>query len=135
MTTSMKTMKRTMMSAKTTTEPLPDGRRHDLVRKAVRVRALRDPLGAMGQRRTGARVGREARARRAVAVGTLASFLAIFGVVVATAPAVEPAVEPSMSQPAMTVPPPTARIAQPEVIRVVRVESRAPEEHVRSRAS
>ncbi|HEU0115523.1 MAG TPA: hypothetical protein VFQ80_12645 [Thermomicrobiales bacterium] len=49
--------------------------------KAVRVRALTDPRGALGVRQTGARVERERQARRAVFLATLASFVGTFAAI------------------------------------------------------
>ncbi len=51
-----------------------------LARKAVIARELTDPLGRHGFRRTGDRLEREARARRAVFVGALASFAAALAI-------------------------------------------------------
>lgn len=48
-------------------------------RKAIRVRALTDPLGAKGHRRTTDRVERECRARQLAFGGVLAAFGAFLG--------------------------------------------------------
>lgn len=48
-------------------------------RKAVRARALTDPLGAMGQRDSRRRIAREGRARRLATIGAAVSFAGSLG--------------------------------------------------------
>jgi hypothetical protein len=60
-------------------------RNAELARKAVRARALTDPLGAKGFRDTSGRMKREGSARRVVAVGAAASFVASFGFIALSA--------------------------------------------------
>jgi hypothetical protein len=55
---------------------------HDLVvSKLVRVRALTDPLGALGYRQTRQRIEREERARRTIFVAVLTAFVALLGLI------------------------------------------------------
>lgn len=66
----------------------PQPGRTELERRAhqrARVQHLTDPLGAMGFRDTGARVRREAAARRALFVATVASVLGGVGILAASA--------------------------------------------------
>lgn len=58
--------------------------------KAVRVRALTDPLGALGFRQTQARIEQERRARRAVFLAALASFVGTFAAITLRAAPPEP---------------------------------------------
>ena len=117
------------------TDVLGAARREELARKIVRVHALRDPLGAKGQRRTGERIGRESRARRGLFVAALASFVACFGIVALTAD------QPGEANVAAAMPPDIVaevplndgrgtilRIFQPPA-------AQAPHTHVRTRAS
>ena len=82
----MTTITTTMIDGNTTmtTDPTTPDRREDRARKVARARALTDPLGAQGQRRSGQRVEREAAARRAVFVATLGAFVASFGLAAAS---------------------------------------------------
>jgi len=73
----------------------------DRVTKAVRLRALTDPLGAKGYRRTRQRVARETSARKTVFAVALAAFLVSFGLVAGSrhgAPAANAASLPNASQ-------------------------------------
>ena len=53
----------------------------ELARKAVRARGLTDPLGAKGFRDTSKRIRRESRARRIISFGSVAIFVASFGLI------------------------------------------------------
>jgi hypothetical protein len=53
-------------------------------RKVARARALTDPLGAKGFRQTRLRVEGEGRLRRRAFVGSLATFVACFGIILGT---------------------------------------------------
>lgn len=61
---------------------LPPNPEVERARKAVRVRALTDPLGAMGFRDSRARIAREGRARRLAAAGAAVTFVGSFGFIV-----------------------------------------------------
>ncbi|MFM9108373.1 MAG: hypothetical protein ACKOWF_16935 [Chloroflexota bacterium] len=63
---------------------MTDPRQQELALKAVRARRLTDPLGALGQRRPGDRIEREARLRRGVFAFSVAAFAASFALVAAT---------------------------------------------------
>lgn len=81
---------------------MTDPESHDvearLARKAVIARELTDPLGRRGFRRTGERLEREARARRAIFVGALGSFAAALLIMVGTAEG-EPEISTSANLP------------------------------------
>lgn len=77
----MMTIMTTTMTTMTTND------REELFRKAVRVRGLTDPLGAMGFRTQSQRARKEKRIRRFLFTLTALGFAGIFGTVVATAPA------------------------------------------------
>lgn len=77
-----------------TTGTEPGGTAGERARKAIHARRLTDPLGAIGQRHPGPRIEREARTRRAMFAGAMATFVAAFGLVAMTAPPSEPAPAP-----------------------------------------
>jgi hypothetical protein len=116
------------------TDVVSAARREELVRKIVRVHALRDPLGAKGQRRTGERIGRESRARRGLFVAALASFVACFGLVVLTAD------QPGEANVAAAPPGIVAEVplndGRGTILRILRPPAaQATQAHVRTRAS
>ena len=80
----------------------------DRLHKAVRARALTDPLGAKGLRRTRQRVERETRARRAVFTVVIAAFVACFGFIATSRGGARNAAADSSSQ----TQPPTSFVAQ-----------------------
>lgn len=75
--------------------------------KAARVHTLTDPLGAKGFRATGQRIRSETSARRKVLLGSVATFAASFGVIVATNHT------PANADPAATTNQPAATTNQP----------------------
>ena len=68
------------------TKSICEGDQAALARKAVRARALIDPLGAKGFRRPSERIRKEANARRLAFFAALAAFAGTFGAIIATAP-------------------------------------------------
>jgi hypothetical protein len=116
------------------TDAVDTARREELARKIVRVHALRDPLGAKGQRRTGERVGRESRARRGLFAAALTSFVACFGIVALSAD------EPEETGAAAAGPAIVAEVPLDDgrgtIVRILQPPPPpAPETHVRTRAS
>lgn len=120
--------------------------------KAIRVRALTDPLGALGGRQTSARVERERRARRAVFLAALASFAGAFAAIsLRAAPPAPAAPAPPASasgdaagrlaldrasgagEPNMAVP--QAPVARSASVQIARPAQPARRPHVRTRAS
>ncbi len=112
-----------------------------LAQKAVRAHALLDPLGAKGFRRPAERIERERRARRLTVVAAIASFVGIFGAIVATAPEQTPSTaalappQSAESRVAMEIPIPSTGPDDPGVIiRIIAPDEPAASE-VRTRAS
>lgn len=117
-----------------TTDPTVPDRREERARKVARARALTDPLGAKGQRRSSQRVEREAAARRVVFVATLGAFVASFGLAAASdsgrVGAPSESVQPAGALFEFVVPAPLGS-GEPSIL--VRVQ--APQPHVRTRAT
>jgi hypothetical protein len=93
------------MTKKTTTNE-----QETLFRKAVRVRSLTDPLGAMGFRTHSNRARRETRVRRFIFALTTLGFAGILGAVIATAPVQDPGVTAAEMAAAANRPGPTVRV-------------------------
>jgi hypothetical protein len=116
------------------TDVIVTARREELARKIVRVYAMRDPLGAKGQRRTGERIGHETRARRGLFVAALASFVACFGIVALTAD------QPEEATVAAVPPDIVAEVplndGRGTILRILQPPAaQAPRTHLRTRAS
>jgi len=90
-----------------------------MARRAVRVRALSDPLGTKGFRRTAARLDREQRARQTVFGLTLAAFVAIFWLLAGARHAPDPAPVMPVAQPTAADVPASAGNEQPTIYRYV----------------
>lgn len=74
---------------------VPPDPRIELARKAVRVRSLTDPLGAMGFRESRPRIAKEGRLRRIAVAGSILSFAGSFGFIVWSANASTGAADPN----------------------------------------
>jgi hypothetical protein len=74
---------------------VPPDPRIELAPKAVRVRGLTDPLGAMGFRESRTRISREGRLRRIAVAGSVPTFASSFGFIVWSANASTGAADPN----------------------------------------
>jgi hypothetical protein len=97
------------------------------VQKAVRALQLTDPLGAKGFRRASERVRSERRARRALFIGVVATFLVILGTIGTSAPPV-PQTDPVSDSIIWT-------IDQNGKVQAAQVVEHVPAAHVRTRSS